>query len=533
MRFAMAVVLLLLGLRAVVRADDANVARCGSRKIAVSARACRDFLRAEARYLRNNDAAARAARVAAVTSGLIDGWARAEEQAAGDVRCSADTADAAAAATRLAAAVSVAAAGVPGSTECRRTLVGLWAPLCRITVATERAAVKGDAAAAAVRAAAVARVRERLAARWPAPRCAGGASSDAAATTLLGLASGAAGDATTRGLRALGGEADIKVGAAVEPDEVTNDPAYAPVLARDIGSLTAENAMKWGVIHPQPDQWVFAPADEVVALAEARGQRVRGHTLIWGALQLPAYVSGAATAAELRGYMADHMATLMGRYVGRIAQWDVVNEPLSGILDPPTPDGLDDNVFHQLLGPGYIEEALRLARAADPRAKLYMNENGIEVPGPRQDRFYALVQDLLTAGAPLDGIGFQAHLGLIPPAQYPDRAVIEASLRRFADLGLEVELTELDVTLVFRSGDQASRFAFQGDYYRSVVAACLAVPACSGITTWGVSDRYTWLRTFFGFTDWPLPFDDAWARKPAYFGMRAALLQRLLSPLGS
>lgn len=226
--------------------------------------------------------------------------------------------------------------------------------------------------------------------------------------------------------------------------------------------------------------------------------------------------------------MEEHITTVAGRWAGRIAQWDVLNEPLAAVLDPPTADGLDDNVFRLLLGPGYVAEALHLARAADPAAKLFVNENGIEVPGPRQDRFFALVQDLLAAGAPLDGVGFQAHLGLIPVGQHPDEATIAASLQRFADLGLTVELTELDVTLVFRPGDLPSRIAFQGRYYRSAVAACASLPGCSGVTTWGLSDRSTWLRSFFGFTDWPLPFDDDWHRTDAYFGMRAALIEAAL-----
>jgi endo-1,4-beta-xylanase len=269
-----------------------------------------------------------------------------------------------------------------------------------------------------------------------------------------------------------------------------------------------------------------------MAIAAERGQRVRGHTLVWGALQLPDYVTNAPSTEVLRDYVTEHINGLVGRYAGRIAQWDVVNEPLPSITDPATPDGLDDNVFRRLLGPGYIAEALQLARAADPTAKLFVNENGIEVPGARQDRFYALVQDLLAAGAPLDGIGFQAHIGLIPPAQYPDRATLETSLRRFADLGLDVELTELDVTLLFRSGELPVRFAGQGADYRAITAACMAVARCSGLTTWGLSDRHTWLRSFFGFTDWPLPFDDDWARKPAYFGMRAAMVRHLFGARG-
>jgi len=503
-------------------ANNAGVARCGSRKVAAIGRGCRDLLRAEARFLRNGDGAARAARIAAVGGRLTAEWSRAEAAAA-DARCAARSADADAAAARLTAAVSAATAAVPGSVECRRALVGLWAPLCRSAVASERAALRGAASAAP------AHLRARIAARWPAPGCAGGPDAAAASRTILRLAAGAAADATTRGLRALGADIGVAVGAAIEPDEVASDVDYTSALAHDIDSLTAENVMKWGVVHPQPATWNFGPADAVVARAEAAGQRVRGHTLNWGALQLPGYVSAATTAGELRAHMAEPIAGLVGRYAGRVAQWDVVNEPLPGFLEAPTPDGLDDNIFHQRLGADYIAEALYLARAADPTARLYINENGLEVPGAKQDRFFALVQALLAAGAPLDGIGFQAHLGLVPPGQYPNAATIEASLRRFADLGLDVELTEVDVTLLFVSGALPARFAVQGDDYRALGEACAAVPRCRGITTWGLNDQYSWLRPFLGATDWPLPFDEAWRRKPAYFGLRAGLLYGRLS----
>ncbi|MFN8644214.1 MAG: endo-1,4-beta-xylanase [Candidatus Binatia bacterium] len=362
-----------------------------------------------------------------------------------------------------------------GAAACGERLARIGRRACRAAVAVESVALRAPSQVLAARAAAAGRLRARLERQWP-PACAAGLPAGSAAALQLDLAAGAAGVATTRGLGAIAAESGRVIGAAIEPDEVAGDAAFAAALAHDVTSLTAENAMKWEPSQPAPDQWRLAPADAVVAIADANQQRLRGHTLIWGASQLSAYAQNAASAAELRGYMADHVAALMGRYAGRIAQWDVVNEPLSGFGDAPTPDGLDDNVFRRLLGPGYLAEALQLARAADPRARLFVNENGIEVPGPKQDRFYALVQDLLAAGAPLDGVGFQAHLGLAPPARYPDRATIEASLRRFADLGLDVELTELDVTLAFRSGDVATRIAGQAADYRAAVAACLAVP---------------------------------------------------------
>ena len=500
----------------------AAVPPCGVRKVAAIARACRSLLRNEARFLRNGEAARRALGVARASDRIARVWA--SDPAA----CAAASAGGDEATARLAAAIGAAGAVLPGTPRCRGAVLGALAPLCRRVVRSEIALLLEPENGTDSRRLVLERVLSRLDATFPSTACAGGTSVDDAGNTLLSLAAGALGDATARGLRALGRDAGREVGVAVEPDEVSADPPYDATLENDATSLTAENVMKWGPIHPQPDTWVFGPADAVVALGEARGQRVRGHTLVWGALQLPAYVENASDADGLRAMMAEHIATVVGRYAGRVEQWDVVNEPLAGVLDPPTADGLDDNVFRRLLGPGYVAEALHLARAADPAAELFVNEIGVEVPGPRQDRFYALVQELLAGGAPLDGIGFQAHLGLAPIGQYPDEPTIAASLKRFTDLGLIVELTELDVTLVFRAGDLPSRLSFQGAAYRNAVAACASLPLCSGVTTWGVSDRYTWLRSFFGFTDWPLPFDDDWRPKPAYFGMRAALLEAAL-----
>jgi endo-1,4-beta-xylanase len=346
----------------------------------------------------------------------------------------------------------------------------------------------------------------------------------AARAGVLGLVDGAAGDATTLTLReaaALGGAA---VGAAILPLPVAADPLYEPTLAAEFDSLTAENHMKWGIIHPAPDVYDFAAADAQVAFAEAHGMRVRGHALLWGRLQLPDYVTDAATADELRGWVADHIATVAGRYAGRVAQWDVVNEPLTLFGDDGGTGGYDPNVFFRLLGPGYVAEALALAHAADPAARLFVNDFLALVPGPKQDRLFQLASDLVAAGAPLHGIGLQGHLGLFE--RYPTRAEVEASVRRFAALGLAVEITEMDVMIATLPGDEASRRAVQHDVYADVLAGCLAVPACTGVTFWGLGDAYSWIRAFLGLDDDPLPLGDAYGRKPAYFGVRAGLLSR-------
>ncbi|HEV7733871.1 MAG TPA: endo-1,4-beta-xylanase [Candidatus Binatia bacterium] len=318
-------------------------------------------------------------------------------------------------------------------------------------------------------------------------------------------------------LRSLAARADLAVGASFV--EGSHRPEFRAILGREFGSTTMP--AYWSTTEPQPGVFNFAIADEAVAVADSLGLRLRGHPLVWGRLALPAWVTAITDPAELRARMTTHIETVVARYAGRIAQWDVVNEPLTFVGTPGTTDGLEDYVFHRLLGPGYIAEALAAAHAADPTAKLYVNELLALQPGPKQDRLFRLAQDLLAAGAPLHGIGFQGHVTPpFAPSYRPTRAEMIATFERFAGLGLEVEITELDVTLQPRS---SCTVALQGETYRDVVAACLAVPACHGITVWGLGDGFTWIKDLFGVDGAPLPFDEAWQPKPAFLGLRAAV----------
>jgi endo-1,4-beta-xylanase len=203
-----------------------------------------------------------------------------------------------------------------------------------------------------------------------------------------------------------------------------------------------------------------------------------------------------------------------------------VNEPITLLGAAGDTAGLEPYVFYRLLGPGYVREALDIAHAADPGARLFINDFFVEKPGEKQDRFFDLIQALVASGAPLHGVGFQGHfqLPIIGPDFRPTREELETSMRRFAELGLDVEVTELDVTLVSRD---ACELDFQRAAYHDVVAACLAVSACTGVTTWGISDRYTWIESFFGVDGAPLLFDESFQPKPAYFGVRSALLEQL------
>jgi endo-1,4-beta-xylanase len=316
-------------------------------------------------------------------------------------------------------------------------------------------------------------------------------------------------------LREAAAQAGVRIGAAVS-DFFDSDPAYGPALAADFDSLTAENDMKWAAIQPSLGSYDFVKADRLVDFAEANDMAVRGHTLLWDQETIdstPAYVTAITDPAELRALVQDHIATLVGRYAGRVDAWDVVNEPFE-----TTGSTFYDNVFHQVLGPGYIAEALTLAHAADPDALLFVNEVLISYQGAKFDAMLALAQDLLAQGAPLHGIGIQAHFLL---TAVPEQ--LHANLLALAELGLVVELTELDVPFSTSQPDAAEE---QRRVYLEVARACLAVPACRRITLWGFTDAHTWIDSFIGPDFAPLPLDKDYQRKPAWFGLREGLLSR-------
>ena len=325
---------------------------------------------------------------------------------------------------------------------------------------------------------------------------------------------GAAAPAGALSIGAAAERAGLRMGAAVVPALIGSDPDYAPAL-REFNSATAENAMKWGPIHPEPDRYDFAAADAVVAFAEANGMRIRGHTLIWSqslAQGTPEYVREADSPEALRALMADHIGTVVGRYAGRLDAWDVVNEPLTNVGSQ-----LHESVFTDQLGVDYITEAFQLARAADGTL-----EDGdwidIEFGAERFEAFHDLVAELLARGAPIDAIGIQAHYAF----GLPDFAKLRATIEAFGALGLEVELTELDIALFLMPPglDREGKLRVQGAFYEEIARICVELPACTGITTWGVADRYTWLDAFTGRDADPLLFDDDFAEKPAYVAAR-------------
>ncbi len=501
-----------------VHASSSSMEACPEARVDAIGLACADLLRHEARFQFAGETAESARRDGRARARFRGAWTEAE--LAGGAACE-----------RPGLEPDVALAlledrmwellGAVQRPVCRRRLARILAPSCRARVGLEGGRAARRPGSAMRRRA---RLDQRLDTAWQRTGC-GDLSAAEVRSGARSIAGFALGLATEDSLAGLADEVGLRLGVSIEPGEVASDPVYEGIVTRDTNSLTAENVMKWSVIHPQLDTWNYAGADEVAERAAREGKGLRGHTLVWGGTRLPDWVESAGDRESLLALMEAHITTVVSRYAGQVEQWDVVNEPLPSVVDPPTADGLDDNVFRRTVGAGYIAAAFRFAHAADPSARLFLNENAILLPGARQDRFVALVEELLAEGVPLHGIGIQGHIGLTPPSAYPGQHEIAASLRRLADLGLDIEITELDVVTLFmpNSPGAPGKPIRQALVYGDVLEACLAQPRCTGVTTWGLGDHLSWIRSFFGFPDDPLLFDDSWSRKPAWFAVRAEL----------
>jgi endo-1,4-beta-xylanase len=296
-------------------------------------------------------------------------------------------------------------------------------------------------------------------------------------------------------LCAAAAQSDRYFGAAIA-EQFLGEADYASTLNAEFTSVVAENSMKWDATEPSQGQFNFSGGDAIVAQAEANGQAVRGHTLVWHAQQ-PGWVQG-LTGDSLRQAMVDHITGVASHYAGQISSWDVVNEAFEE-------DGSRRQSNLQVeMGDGWIEEAFRAADAADPDAKLCYNDYNLDGLNAKSDGVYAMVEDFLARGVPIDCVGIQTHL-----SQDSDLSTYQQNLQRFSDLGVDVHITELDV------GGSGSA---QADVYRTVTESCVAVERCAGITTWGITDKYSWRGD-----ETPLLFDSNYQKKEAYTAVLDAL----------
>ncbi len=321
-------------------------------------------------------------------------------------------------------------------------------------------------------------------------------------------------------LRDLADQNQIHFGAAVYSTHL-DDPGYEQTLRREFNMITPENEAKFCWIQPEQGKFDFTGFDRIVAYAEANNMLVHGHTLVWHQC-LPDWVTkGNFSRDEAIQLLHDHIFTLLGRYRGRVTIWDVVNEAFSD-----SGAGLRDTPWREMIGDDYVELAFRFAHEADPDALLFYNDYSAEAMTGKANAIYAMAQDFIKRGVPINGVGLQAHFtlgGVNAPS-------ISQNIKRLGDLGLQVQITELDDR--FEGAPSEEKLQKQADDYGKLMQVCLDNSNCTALITWGVSDKYSWLRGenlgFFKNTlVAPLLFDDQYQPKPAYQALIDVLTQHV------
>jgi len=281
---------------------------------------------------------------------------------------------------------------------------------------------------------------------------------------------------------------------------------YTTVLAQQYSIVTPENEMKWAATEQSQNVFTYDEGDQIVANAKKANQKVRGHNLCWGVYNPTWLTSGNFSGTQLQAILQNHINNVAGHYKGQLYSWDVVNEAVS---DSPTPtEYLKTNVWYPAV-PNYVDLAFQWAREVDPSAKLFYNDYGAEGSGSKSDAVYNMLKSMKERGIPVDGVGLQYHVSL---GYTPEIEDVIANIKRLNALGLEVQITEMDVSFSGGNGNENDELQAQADIYGLVLKACLTAQNCSAFVTWGFTDKYTWL----GSNEQPLPFDFNFQPKPAF-----------------
>lgn len=319
----------------------------------------------------------------------------------------------------------------------------------------------------------------------------------------------------------------LLAGCAVNTSALQTDIAYAQLVKEQCNIVVAENAMKFGPIHPEQDRYFFDEADSLFSFAQAHGMEVRGHNFVWHR-QLPGWFEAYATAQNAASILVNHIQTVGGRYAGRVQSWDVVNEAIH--LEDGKPGGLRNSPWYKLLGPGYLDLAFRTARQVDPHALLCYNDYGIEGENAgdadKRAAVLTLVRGMRERGVPIDAVGIQSHIYAGGNAHYG--AGLTEFLHAIQNMGLKIMLTEMDVNDRVLAADKAARDKIVAAAYSQYLTLALTNPAVIAVLTWGITDKYTWLNGEDSRPDKlperALPFDADLGPKLAYVGEVQAIL---------
>lgn len=273
------------------------------------------------------------------------------------------------------------------------------------------------------------------------------------------------------------------LGVAVN-SKFTTDLNYKNIVIHNFNSITPENALKMDSIFKNKNALNYNQADVIINQAINNNLRVHGHTLVWHR-QVPAWLSYEKNHL-IQKYFNQYISEIVKKYKNKVQEWDVVNEALdkNGLLRK--------SIWLKAIGPKYIENAFSIANKANPEAKLYYNENGIEKPGLKRDALIKMLERLRNENIPIHGVGIQSHFSTnYRPEQ------LEVLLNKLTELDLEFQFTELDYALKINDKDNAAAIEKQNEIFKYISETCSKYSNCRGVTIWGLSDQDSWIPSFY------------------------------------
>jgi endo-1,4-beta-xylanase len=303
----------------------------------------------------------------------------------------------------------------------------------------------------------------------------------------------------------------FKIGAAITVNDLNG--IHGELLKEHFNSLTAENDMKFGEIHPEEDRYNFEKPDKMKEFALSNNMKMRGHTFLWHNQTsdwIFADKNGKEASRELViERLKQHVKVVCDRYKDIVYAWDVVNEA----IEDKSGEQYRDTKWRRILGEDYIKTAFEIVKEQDSKSALIYNDYNNEFPD-KLEKSYKMLKELVEKGAPIDGVGLQGHWNI------RDKRLIDnlrRAIERYASLGLKLQVTELDVSM-FEFNDRrtdllepTSEMLFlQELMYNNIFSVFREYKELiTSVTFWGISDKYTWKDNFpvRGRKDWPMLFD--------------------------
>lgn len=326
-------------------------------------------------------------------------------------------------------------------------------------------------------------------------------------------------------LKELASQRNIQIGNYAALKRLS-EPQYVNILTGQFGFLSIDGEPNWqfndGALRPAPDQYDYGRIDQVLNFAKQHQMPVQMHHFVWGEEKwLPTWLKdGGYNKEQLLDLVKQHILTVGDHYKGQVREWTVVNEAFTrGRHVNELNDWRADHVGKDY---EYIDKSFIWARQADPNAKLLLNDFGIESFTDAANDMYAYVKGAKERGIPIDGIGMQMHIDGNNPPKKQD--VID-NMYRFSQLGVEIYVTEFDATLNDFKGSREERWVRQAAVYHDMLRACIESAVCHSFALLGITDKETWYNELGNPASDPLPFDDNYQPKPAFWALREALKQ--------